>query len=92
MIRKIMFSVLFVISASLFYFVSAAWSCGVTTKCIITCYNASGVQIGEPESCYDATQAIHTSCECDTEYNGTNQAACHSHCSSTTGQDTFCSF
>jgi len=92
MTNKIVLGTWFLLSASLFYFVSPSWGCGVYTKCIITCYDSSGHQIGEPVPCVDSTQVIHRSCECDTEYNGSGTAACHSHCSTITGQDTFCTF
>jgi len=93
MTQKIILVAAFFLSASLLYFVSPSWGCGgVATTCVITCYNSSGQQIGAPESCVDSTIAPHSSCECDTEYDGNGNAACHSRCSSTTGQDTYCVF
>jgi hypothetical protein len=91
MISKIVLAAVLVLTASLSYLAFPSRGCVVTTQCTIICYNASGQQIGAPESCYDTALGPH-SCSCNSTYSNTGLTACHSHCTTSTGQDTFCTF
>jgi hypothetical protein len=87
--RNIFLTLIFSLTAILFYFVSPSSACGVKSICNVVCYNASGQEVGA-QSCTDQTTFYSGSCECYTDYDNSGFAYCHSHCSSTTGQDTYC--
>lgn len=91
MVRKAVLFAVFVVSAGLFYAASPSWGCGIESVCVITCYDSSGQQIGAPVTCKDMVTGTG-SCACDTEYNTSGQAACHSHCTALSGEDTYCTF
>ena len=90
MSQKIVLVAVFTLSVGLFYFVSPSWGCGVKSTCVIQCYNSSGQQIGNNVPCSDFDTA--GSCECYTDAGTNGTAGCHSHCTSTTGQDEYCIF
>jgi hypothetical protein len=91
MSQKIVLVAVFSLSVGLFYLVSPSRGCGVKSTCEIQCYNSSGQPIGTPKSCYDSVTSTG-SCECYTDYETNGTSGCHSHCSISTGQDTFCVF
>ena len=92
MLQKAVLIAVFLTSVGLFYIVSPSWGCGVESICQITCYDAHGVQIGDPKQCTDRVVTGTGSCACETDYTGNGTAACHSHCTSLTGEDTYCTF
>jgi len=92
MTQKVGLICVFLLSVGLFYFASPTWACGTRSECVITCYDASGHQIGNPVSCDDYIGGQGVSCSCDTDYLNNGTAACHSHCTTHTGQDEYCTY
>jgi hypothetical protein len=89
--RRVLLGLLFSAAAGLFYYVSPSAGCGVTSTCYVNCYTAN-LHL-RTASCTDSTRIKYGgSCECYTAYDHSGFGYCHSHCSSTTGQDTFCSY
>lgn len=88
MLRKAVLFAAFVISVGLFYAATPSLGCGIESECVITCYDSSG---GKPLLCRDTATGT-ASCACDTEFNNSGQAACHSHCTALSGEDTYCTF
>lgn len=82
MLQKGLLAISFFAAASFFYIVAPSWGCGVQSKCAIYC-------VGSQVTCNDVAYTPG-SCECFTEPSNNGYAYCHSHCSGTTGQDTFC--
>jgi hypothetical protein len=91
MTRKLFLIGVFLMTAAMFYLGSPSWACGIRSECKITCYDASGVQIGEPVTCNDVAMGTG-SCSCETDYTNSGLTGCHSHCTQETGEDEYCTF
>lgn len=81
---------LFLFFLTVFFFASPSRGCSVRSECNVYCSNAAG-QVVDNQTCTDQSGIGYSgSCECYTDAENDGYAHCHSHCSSTTGQDKFC--
>lgn len=90
MTKRLVLLSIFLSSGLLVYLVVPTFGCGVQVGCTASCFDSNGNFV-QSAVCSDSKPLGTGSCECYTDYEVNGNAFCHALCTSTTGEDRYCS-